>query len=130
MNAKGKFAISAQMDPPYDVVDGVVLGRATFTKQFEGPLDAKSQVQMIAARTPVEGSAGYVAIERVSGTLVNKTGTFVLQHFGTMRRGSSALTVEVVPDSGTGELRGLTGRMRIDIVEGQHYYDFEYELLG
>jgi hypothetical protein len=126
MNAKGSFEISADMEPPYDTVQGVTLGRATFKKQFVGPLSGTSHVQMLAARTPVEGSAGYVALERVSGTLAGKAGTFVLQHSGTMNRRTQTLVVSVVPDSGTEALQGLSGRMSIDIVDGKHYYDFEY----
>jgi len=76
----------------------------------------------------VNGSAGYVAIERVTGTLDGKHGTFVLQHSGTMNRGASTLSVTVVPDSGTGELAGLSGRMNIQIVEGKHFYELDFEL--
>lgn len=82
---------------------------------------------MLSALTAVPGSAGYVAIERVSGDLDGRAGTFVLQHAGTMDRGRPALSITVVPDSGTGALRGLSGRMAIDIVDGQHFYTFEYE---
>lgn len=127
MNIKGTFEVKMAAEPPYEVVDGVSLARMTFDKRFFGPLDATSKVHMLGARTPVEGSAGYVAIERVTGTLAGKQGTFVLQHSGIMTRGARTLSVTVVPDSGTGELKGLTGRMDIQIVDGQHLYDFELE---
>lgn len=115
-------------EPPYDAVDGVTLARVRFDKRFAGPLDATSSVQMLGARTPVEGSAGYVALERVTGALDGKRGSFVLQHTGVMTRGARSLSVIVVPDSGTGELRGLAGRMDIQIVDGKHYYEMEFEL--
>jgi hypothetical protein len=83
---------------------------------------------MLSAGTNVKGSAGYVAIERVSGTLRGRKGSFVLQHSGTMTRGVPQLSISVVPDSGTGQLTGLTGKMNINIVDGKHFYDFEYAL--
>jgi hypothetical protein len=85
---------------------------------------------MLTALTAVQGSAGYVAIERVSGRLGGRTGTFVLQHSGTMTRGEQQLSITVVPDSGTGQLAGLTGKMSITIADGKHSYDFEYTLAG
>ncbi|WP_373046912.1 DUF3224 domain-containing protein [Vulgatibacter sp.] len=130
MNARGTFEIQMKAEPPYDTVDGVALARTSFDKQFAGPLEATSVVHMLSARTPVAGSAGYVAIERVTGTLDGRRGTFVLQHNGVMERGASSLSVTVVPDSGTGELRGLSGSLAIRIEAGQHHYDFEYELEG
>jgi hypothetical protein len=97
-------------------------------KQFHGDLEGTSQGQMLAASGNVEGSAGYVAIEQVSGTLQGRTGTFVLQHSGTMTRGKPHLTVTVVPDSGTGQLVGLAGTMDIQIADGKHSYAFDYTL--
>jgi hypothetical protein len=128
MKVTGTFEITMSAEPPYDVVDDVTLGRVTFDKQFVGPLEAAAQVQMIGVRTPVDGSAGYVAIERVTGTLDGKRGTFVLQHTGIMNRGATSLSVTVVPDSATGDLRGLAGRMEIQIVGGKHFYEFDFEL--
>jgi len=128
MIAKGSFDITMHPEPPYDVADGVTLARVRFDKQFTGPLDATSEVNMIGARTPVDGSAGYVAIERVKGTLEGKRGTFVLQHAGVMTRDTLSLSVTVVPDSGTDRLKGLSGRMAIQIVDGKHFYEFDYEL--
>jgi flagellar basal body rod protein FlgG len=97
-------------------------------KTFHGELDATSKGEMLAAMTPVKGSAGYVAIEKVTGKLAGRDGTFVLQHMGTMTRGEGKLTVTVVPDSGTGQLVGLSGTMSIEITEGKHFYHFEYSL--
>lgn len=128
MHVKGTFAITMQAEPPYEVIEGVSLGRVSFDKVFSGALDATSQVAMIGARTPHEGSAGYVAMERISGSLEGRRGTFVLQHSGTMIRGAASLTVTVVPDSGTGELATLSGSMQIAVVDGAHHYDFQYEL--
>jgi hypothetical protein len=129
MNVKGTFEVTMNAEPPYDVVEGVTLARASIEKRFSGPLDASSRVQMIGARTPVEGSAGYVAVERVTGTLAGRRGTFVLVHTGIMSGGGRSLTVTVVPGSGTGELRGLSGRMDIQIVAGQHHYDLDFEIV-
>jgi hypothetical protein len=95
-------------------------------KQFQGDLEGTSKGQMLAVGTDVKGSAGYVAIERVTGALHGRSGTFALQHSGTMTRGAPQLDISVVPDSGTGELVGLAGKMSINIVEGKHFYDFDY----
>jgi hypothetical protein len=108
--------------------EGVTLGRMTIDKQLRGDLEGSSEGQMLTAGTPVKDSAGYVAIERVSGTLHGRRGSFVLQHSGTMTRGKPQLTVTVVPDSGTDQLVGLSGKMTIKIADGKHYYDFEYTL--
>lgn len=124
--AKGTFEIQMSAEPPYDEVEGVPLARARFDKVFTGPLTATSVVHMTSARTPVEGSAGYVAIERVAGRLDGRSGTFVLMHTGVMDRGARSLTVQVVPDSGTGELKGLSGRMDIQIEAGKHSYVLDY----
>lgn len=107
---------------------GAMLGRFSIDKQFHGELEATSRGEMLTAGTATKGSAGYVAMERVSGTLGGKRGTFALQHTGTMNRGVPGLVVSVVPDSGTGELEGLTGTMKINIVEKKHFYVFEYAL--
>jgi hypothetical protein len=130
MNVQGTFEVTMRAEPDPDVEEGVTLARMRLEKRFAGPLTGTSQGQMIAARTAVEGSAGYVAIERFTGTLDGKSGTFVLQHSGVMTRGARSLTVTVVPDSGTGELQGLAGRMDIQIVEGQHRYELDFELGG
>jgi hypothetical protein len=129
MNASGPFDVQMNPDPSYETAEGgVVLGRVSFKKQFHGALEASGVVQMLSAGSSVKGSAGYVAIERVEGTLGGRSGSFILQHSGTMNRGQASLTVTVVPDTGTGELVGLAGTMAIDIVEGKHSYRFEYTL--
>ena len=107
---------------------GVQLSRMSLDKTFHGELDATSKGEMLSAMTPIKGSAGYVAIEQVNGSLSGKSGSFVLQHFGMMERGKDRLILEVVPDSGTGELESLTGSMAINIEDGKHEYVFEYEL--
>ena len=105
------------------------LGRMTIDKQFHGDLEGTSKGYMLSsAGTVVKGSGGYVAIERVTGTLKGHSGSFVLQHSGTMNRGTPQLSVSVVPDSGTGQLAGLSGTMTIKIESGKHSYDFEYTL--
>ena len=102
--------------------------RMTISKTLHGDLEGTSVGEMLAASTNVEGSAAYVAIERVTGTMAGRTGSFVLQHSGTMTRGAPHLVVTVVPDSGTGDLVGLTGSVGIIIADGKHSYDFEYTL--
>ena len=97
-------------------------------KQFRGDLEGSSRGEMLTAGTAVKGSAGYVAIERVTGTLHGRSGSFVLQHNGIMARGAPQLTITVVPDSGTGDLTGLAGQMTVEIDEGAHSYGFEYTL--
>jgi hypothetical protein len=108
--------------------EGVKLGRMSIEKTWNGELKAKSKGEMLSAMTPIKGSAGYVAIEQVTGSLAGKRGSFVLQHYGLMDKGEDSLVLEVVPDSGTDELKGLTGKMAIRIEEGTHFYDFEFEI--
>ncbi|WP_404342128.1 DUF3224 domain-containing protein [Pseudoalteromonas mariniglutinosa] len=107
---------------------GINLGRMSIDKTFTGGLEGTSQGEMLSAMTATQGSAGYVAIEQVIGQLQGKQGSFVLQHFGTMAKGKDRLILEVVPDSGSDQLEGLTGEMIIRIDGGVHYYDFEYQL--
>jgi hypothetical protein len=97
-------------------------------KQFHGELEGTSQGEMLTAMSSVKGSAGYVAIERVTGTLNGRKGSFVLQHTGIMNRGEPQLTITVVPDSGTDQLTGLAGKISIDISDGKHSYVLEYTL--
>ena len=104
------------------------LGRMLIDKQFHGDLAGTSKGQMLSTGTALPDSAGYVAIEHVTGTLSGRSGSFALQHNATMARGDGKLNIEVVPDSGTDELVGLTGKMSINIVDGAHSYDFEYSL--
>ncbi len=126
--ASGTFEVKLNPQVPDDKVGDPSVGRMSIDKQFHGDLEATSKGQMLAVRTDVKGSAGYVAMERVTGTLHGHSGTFALQHSGTMTHGAQKLTVTVVPDSGTGELVGLAGKMTIDIVDGKHFYGFEYTL--
>lgn len=127
-HASGTFEVKLNPQAQEEGVGDPSVGRMAIDKQFRGGLEATSRGQMLAAMTGVEGSAGYVAIERVTGTLDGRNGTFALQHNGTMTRGVPQLSVTVVPDSGTGELVGLDGRMTINIADGKHSYDFEYTL--
>ncbi len=126
MTANGTFEV--KLSPQNDNTDEPMLARLLIDKQFHGGLEAVSKGQMLSAGTVVKGSAGYVAIEKVSGTLHGHKGTFILQHTGTMKRGEPGLSVTVVPDSGTDQLTGLTGKMEIIIAEGKHSYKFEYAL--
>jgi hypothetical protein len=129
MKASGEFEVNlAPLVFSVQGENGINLGRMSISKTFSGGLVATSRGEMISAMTPVGGSAGYVAIEQVHGSLAGKTGSFVLQHFGTMENGKNRLILEVVPDSGTEELVGLSGEMVINIVDDKHYYQFEYDL--
>lgn len=104
------------------------LGRMSIDKQFHGDLQGTSKGEMLAAMTATEGSAAYSALEQVTGALHGRSGTFYLQHTGVMNRGAPSLTITVVPDSGTGELTGLSGMMNIIIEGGKHSYEFDYTL--
>ena len=127
-NASGSFEVKLTPQASEEGVGDPTVGRLAIAKQFSGGLEAVSRGQMLTAMTAVEGSAGYVAIERVTGKLDGRAGTFALQHTGVMTRGLPQLTITVVPDSGTDELAGLSGTMTIDIADGKHSYDFEYTL--
>lgn len=126
--ATGTFDVTLKPLGLADQAADATLGRLSIDKQFHGDLEATSKGEMLSAGTGVEGSAGYVAIERVGGTLHGRSGTFVLQHSGIMTRGAPQLTITVVPDSGTGQLTGLAGTLAIVIADGKHSYDFEYSL--
>jgi hypothetical protein len=128
-HARGLFAVKVIPQAADDPAGGS-FSRLFLDKEFHGDLEAKSKGQMLASATAVEGSAAYVALELVSGSLNGRHGSFVLQHTGTMAKAWATLTVTVVPDSATDQLTGLSGRMTIIIVGGQHSYDFEYELGG
>jgi hypothetical protein len=127
-HARGTFEVKMTPQPVQDGVGDPGIGRMALDKQFQGDLEAIAKGQMLAAGTDVSGSAGYVALDRVSGTLHGRSGTFALQHSGTMTRGTPQLNITVIPDSGTGELLGLAGTLAITITDGQHFYDFEYTL--
>jgi hypothetical protein len=124
--ASGSFEVTMQPIANSDVSSDPLLGRFLLIKKFSGDLDAHARGHMLSAGTTTKGSAGYVAIDQVTGTLEGRTGGFMLQHSGSMRRGVPSLSIMVVPDSGTGELAGITGTLSINIVEGKHFYDFLY----
>lgn len=126
MHARGAFDV--KLNPLAANDRGANLGRMSIEKQFHGDLEGTSQGEMLSVMSDVKGSAGYVAIERVSGTLNGQRGSFVLQHNATMNRGEPSLNIIVVPDSGCGELAGLSGTMRIIIADGKHSYEFDYAL--
>lgn len=126
--ARGSFVVDIKPQGDADASEGVSLGRMSLDKRFEGDLEATGCGQMLTAMTPVKGSAGYVAIERVTGTLHSRRGSFVFQHSGSMDKGWQQLSIAVVPDSGSGELAGLTGTFQLSIVDGKHLYEFEYSL--
>lgn len=126
--ARGTFTVKLAPLALEGQGEGTKLGRMSIDKQIEGDLVATTKGQMLSAMTDVKGSAGYVAIERVEGRLQGRAGSFVLQHAGTMDRGAAKLSVNVVPDSGTGELTGIAGTFEIVIADGEHRYVFEYTL--
>ena len=130
-HAAGPFDVKVDPRPLAleDDGEGAARGRMSIDKRYHGDLDAVSKGEMLTAMTGTQGSAGYVAIEKVSGSLGGRKGTFALQHNATMTRGAPFLNIIVVPDSGTGELAGLTGTMKIEIVDGgKHFYAFDYRL--
>ncbi len=131
MSARATGPFEVKLTPQDDKIDPT-LGRMTIEKTFHGDLEGTSEGQMLTASTDIKGSAGYVAIERVTGTLRTsagpRAGSFSLQHIGTLTRGAPELSITVVPDSGTGQLVGLTGKLNIHIADGKHSYDFEYTL--
>lgn len=128
IHVSGPFDVTMTPQGSPDAADGTTLARMTLEKHYHGDLWATATGEMLSAVTAVKGSAGYVAIERVRGTLRGRSGSFVLQHTGVLDRGVPSLTITVVPDSGSGELAGLTGAMRIVIEGGKHAYEFDYTL--
>jgi hypothetical protein len=126
-HASGPFEV--KVIPQDDKGDDPLLGRMSLDKQYHGDLEATAKGQMLTAGTGVKGSGAYVAIEKVTGTLNGRNGTFILQHTGSMTGGNFHLSVTVVPDSGTGQLSGISGKMNIIIApDGKHTYEFEYTL--
>ncbi|MCU0619507.1 MAG: DUF3224 domain-containing protein [Gemmatimonadaceae bacterium] len=128
VRASGTFEVKLVPQPADAHADGAAMGRMTIDKTFSGDLVATSVGQMLTGMGGVKGSATYVAIERVTGTLGGRRGSFLLAHRGTMARGAQSLEVQVVPDSGTDELTGLTGSMAIEVTPGRHAYTFDYVL--
>lgn len=129
MKITGSFEIKlSPMEGYAQGENGINLGRMSIEKTFAGELSATSKGEMLSAMTTVKGSAGYVAIEQVEGVLTGKKGSFVLQHSASMQGEKQLLMIEIVPDSATDELTGMSGKMKISIKDGQHYYELEYEL--
>jgi hypothetical protein len=128
--ASGTFEVKLNPLTTYENAEGSPLGRLSIDKEFRGDLEATSKGEMLSAAGQVKGSAGYVAIERVQGKLHGRSGSFILQHSGTMNRGVPSLTITVVPDSATDELTGLSGTMAIIIDAGRHSYEMHYTLGG
>ena len=126
--AKGTFEIMMKPAPEGEGAGRVAVGRMLIDKQYSGDMVGVGQGEMLSAGDPAAGSAGYVAIEHVTAMLDGRSGSFALQHSGVMHDGASELLIKVVPGSATGELFGLTGTCKIDRVEGQHFYEFEYSL--
>ena len=126
--ARGEFTVKLRPLAMEGQPEDSRLARMLIDKTISGDLVATTAGQMLSAMTDVKGSAGYVALERVNGVLHGRRGSFVLQHSGTMNRGAPSLTVTVVPDSGTGELAGLSGQFNITIAGGRHSYEFSYTL--
>lgn len=128
-HAKGTFDVKLVPQGELEKTDGATVSRMAGEKQFHGDLEGTSKVEMLSAMSNVKGSAGYVAIERVTGKLKGRSGSFVLQHNATMTRGKPELNIIVVPDSGTGQLTGLSGKMNVIIApDGKHSYEFDYTL--
>lgn len=126
--AIGTFDVKISPQAPDENSGNSTVGRMLIDKKFDGDLEGSSKGQMLAVMTGVEGSAGYVAIEQVNATINGQSGTFALQHTGIMTRGTPQLAVTVVPDSGTDQLVGLAGRMKINIADGKHSYEFDYTI--
>lgn len=126
-HAEGTFDV--KVTPAADAsAAGTAIGRFLLDKQFHGDLEGTSKGEMLGVHTSVKDSAGYVAMEEFTGTLKGREGSFILQHSGTMNRGALEMMVTVVPDSGTGQLTGIAGTMKITIANGKHSYEFDYTL--
>jgi hypothetical protein len=129
-HATGTFNVQMTPQASDDKTSGSTLGRLALAQQIHGDIEGDSTGEMLTAMTPVQGSAGYVAIERVTGLLHGKAGTFVLLHRGLMQAGKFDLGITIVPDSADGDLTGLAGTLAITVVDGKHSYDLEYTLPG
>ena len=127
-HAEGTFDVKTTPLPSDEATGGAAIGRFALDKQFHGDLDAASKGEMLGAGNPATGTAGYVAIEHVTGSLQGHTGSFAMQHTGTMEGGNFKLNVTVVPGSGAGELAGISGTMTITIAAGKHSYSLDYTL--
>lgn len=130
MKITGEFEVNLKpLDTATLVKDGINFRRLSINKSFTGALVGTSKGEMLSTLTSVNDSAGYVAVEQVSGKLAGRSGSFVLQHYGTMNQGQEFLLLEVIPDSATGGLVGLTGTMKINIADGKHFYEFECQFV-
>lgn len=125
-HARGTFTVTITPQAHVEGVGEATISRMGLHKVFVGELQGTASGQMLAVRTATQGSAGYVAMDRLTGTLQGRRGSFNLQHSGTMTRGAPDLSVTVIPDSGTEELAGIRGTLAIDIREGEHFYHFAY----
>ena len=125
--ARGSIGVDTEAEPPFLEHEGLTLNRNTVRKEFTGDMVGTSEAQMLAAFTATPGSAGYVAIERFTGAVDGRSGSFVLQHSGTMNKGDAQLTVTIVPDSGAGDLTGISGALEINNDNGHHTYALTYE---
>ncbi len=126
--AAGTFEVKLAPLDAYNKTEGANAGRMSLDKVFKGDLEATAKGEMLTGGTEVKGSAAYVAIERVTGTLNGRAGSFALHHTGVMNRGAPSLSISVVPDSGTGQLVGISGKMNIIIAGGKHSYEFDYAI--
>ena len=124
---KGSFDVKATPQPAAEG-DDPSFSRMTFDKRFHGDMEGASKVQMLAASTSVKNSGAYVALEKVNATIAGRKGSFTFQHNATMNRGVPSLSITVVPDSGTDQLAGISGKFSIDIKDGNHFYTFDYTL--
>ncbi|WP_419907803.1 DUF3224 domain-containing protein [Hoeflea sp.] len=131
MKISGTFDVKLEpLDAATQGQHGIAFGRMAIDKVYHGALEGQARGEMLTVMTEVKGSAGYVAAEQVTGTLSGRRGSFVLQHYGNMKGGGEFLMLQVVPDSATDELVGLTGKMDIRIEDGEHFYEFDYDLPG
>ena len=127
-HATGTFEVKVTPLAAEENIGDPMIGRLSLEKQFAGDMAGTSKGQMLGIGTAKKESGGYVAAERFVGTLDGKKGSFSLQHSGTMQNGKFDLTVTVVPDSGTDELAGISGKMTIIIKDGKHFYELDYTL--
>jgi len=128
MHARGTFSVELEASPPFEEDAGIAFSRVRVDKRFEGTLEAESVVHMLAVMTPVKTSRAYVAVERVVGTLDGREGAFAVTHLGVQTADEQSLALAIVPDSGTGELEGITGTLSIEFTDGQHFYEIDWSL--
>jgi hypothetical protein len=124
----GAFDVKLTPQATDNKAEGAALGRMSIDKTYHGDLDATGKGEMLTAGSSVKDSGVYVAVEHVAGTLQGREGTFALHHRGVMTRGVPQLAISVVPDSGTAQLVGISGTMTINIVDGKHFYEFDYTI--